>query len=56
MLSPAWFASTVHVPARKRVRVLPCAPDVAHTAGVELEKVTGSPELAEADSVSGPSP
>ena len=45
---PAWFASTVHVPAPTKLTV---TPDTVQTAGVPDEKDTASPEVAVAVTV-----
>jgi len=47
---PPWFATRVQVPAATRVTV---EPDTVHTAVVVEPNVTGSPELAVAETVNG---
>jgi len=46
--SPDWEAVNWQVPAPRIVIVAPFVPPVVHTVDVELEKVTGSPDDAEA--------
>jgi hypothetical protein len=50
---PAWFASTVHVPAPTIVTV---EPDTVQTLVVAVLNVTASPEVALAETVNGASP
>ena len=44
---------TRHVPVRSRLIVAPFAPPGVHTAAVDVVKVTGNPDEAVADSVTG---
>jgi len=56
--SPAWSACTVQVPAVSRVIVDPSVPVAVHIPDAEpgMEKLTGRPEVAVADTVKGASP
>ncbi len=55
MLSPAWSASTVHVPAETSVIVAPFVPPAVQTSGVVVVNVTVSPDDAVATAVTGES-
>ena len=54
--SPAWSATTVQVPTARIEIVLPLGPPYPHTLGVEVVKVTGSPDDAVALTVKEPLP
>src|SRR4051812_10285360 len=52
---PAWSALIVQVPIATRVTLVPLVPPVVHTAPVVEVKLTASPEVAVALTVTGPS-
>ena len=53
MVSPAWLAWTVHIPAVAKVMVAPSVPPEVHTEGVVVVKLTASPDEAVAPASTG---
>jgi len=50
---PFWLAVTEQIPAVSRVTVAPFVPPVVHTAVEFVEKLTGRPDVEDADIVTG---